>query len=52
MYSVYGFIGTLPEIAKHFNIYYNTLRYRLEQGMSLEEAVLAKKRNKGVNKNE
>lgn len=51
-YTVNGVTGTLPEIARHFNIYYNTLCYRLEQGMSLEEAVLAKKYNKGVNKSE
>lgn len=46
-YTVDGFTGSLHEIARHFNICYNTLCYRLEQGMSLEDAVLPKKYNGG-----
>lgn len=34
------FIGTLPEIAKHYNINYTTLRYRINKlNLSIEEAI-------------
>lgn len=39
-YSVMGVKGTLKEIAKHFDIKYDTLLDRLHRGLSLEEAVL------------
>ena len=38
-YTVNDFTGNLYQIAKHFNINYQTLSYRLKQGMSIEEAI-------------
>ena len=39
IYTVDGFTGTKPEIAKHFGLVYQTLVNRLEKGIPLEEAI-------------
>lgn len=47
IYTVNGFTGTLKEIAEHFKINYATLQWRMQKGMSVEEAVNCDiKRNK------
>ena len=39
IYTVNGFTGNVPQIAKHFGIKYATLNYRLKHGMSIDDAV-------------
>jgi len=39
IYTVFGQTGSLAQLARHFGIKYETLRYRIKSGWSIEKAV-------------
>lgn len=51
VYTAHGVTGPLCELARHFNLEYNTLRYRLKRGWGIDDAVsapLMSSRDRGI----